>query len=83
MSGRHRPIFIQQDNAKPHVPVNDEDILAAGLSEGWNIRMTCQPSSSPDFNVLDLGYFSSIHALQYQEDTSNIEKLIDGVERSY
>ncbi|GMF19858.1 unnamed protein product [Phytophthora lilii] len=41
-------IFIQQDNAKPHLAPTDPDVVAAGTSDGWNIRMLCQPPNSPD-----------------------------------
>ncbi|ETI53387.1 hypothetical protein F443_03632 [Phytophthora nicotianae P1569] len=67
-SGKKRTIYIQQDNAKPHVSVDDPDIMAAGRSGGWDIRMRCQPPNSPDLNVLDLGYFRSIQSLQYQTE---------------
>jgi hypothetical protein len=59
-------IRIQQDNARPHAKVDDPAILEAGHEGGWNITLTCQPPNSPDFNVLDLGYFNSIQSLQYQ-----------------
>ncbi|KAJ0407208.1 hypothetical protein ATCC90586_004520 [Pythium insidiosum] len=47
---RGRVIFIQQDNAKPHLPPTDPDVIAAGTADGWNIRMLCQPPNSPDLN---------------------------------
>ena len=51
------PIFIQQDNAKTQIDVNDPAFLEAAQSDGWDIRMTCQPPNSPDLNVLDFGFF--------------------------
>ncbi|KAG3008392.1 hypothetical protein PC120_g16258 [Phytophthora cactorum] len=51
-----KTIFIQQDNATPRVPVSGPDVVAAGTSEGWNIRLLFQSPNSPDLNVLDLGY---------------------------
>ncbi|ETI53254.1 hypothetical protein F442_03743 [Phytophthora nicotianae P10297] len=39
-----------------------------------------QPPRSPDFNELDLGFFSSIQASQYQERAYNMEQLVDAVE---
>lgn len=80
---KSQTIWIQQDNAKPHVPVDDPDVVAAGQSDGWDIRIVCQPAQSPDFNVLDLGFFASIQALQYQEETHTIDKLIDAVNTSF
>ncbi|ETO86415.1 hypothetical protein F444_00044, partial [Phytophthora nicotianae P1976] len=57
------PIFVQQDNAKPHVSPFDPDILAAGLEGGWSIRLIFQPPNSPDLNALDLGLFASLQSI--------------------
>ncbi|ETV67673.1 hypothetical protein H257_16257, partial [Aphanomyces astaci] len=57
---RSEPIYIQQDNARPHVEVDDADVTMAGCSDDWSIRLVAQPAMSPDFNVLDLGFFNSI-----------------------
>jgi hypothetical protein len=80
---KKRTIFIQQDNAKPHVPVDDPDVVAAGHKGGWDIRMRCQPPNSPDLNVLDLGYFRSIQALQYRKDCRGVEDLVGAVNDAF
>lgn len=54
---RGMPIYIQQDNAKTHIPVDDPEFVAAAQAEGWDIRLTLQPPNSPDLNILDLGFF--------------------------
>lgn len=54
---RRHPIFIQQDNAKPHLKDDDPQLLEEGFRDGWKIQMKSQPPNSPDFNVLDLGFF--------------------------
>ncbi|KAJ0394738.1 hypothetical protein ATCC90586_008852 [Pythium insidiosum] len=82
-SGKKRTIWIQHDSAKPHVPVNDPDVIAAGTSGGWDIRMRCQPADSPDLNVLDLGYFRSIQSLQYQRECRGVQELIDDVGETF
>ncbi|KAH9123464.1 hypothetical protein LEN26_009938, partial [Aphanomyces euteiches] len=56
-SRRSQAIYIQQDNARPHVEVDDPAVMMEGSSEGWTIHLTAQPAMSPDFNVLDLGFF--------------------------
>ena len=28
-------ISVQQDNASPHIPTNDPDVVSAGLCDGW------------------------------------------------
>jgi len=76
-------IFIQLENAKPHCPADDPDIVAAGTSDGWNIRLRFQPAKSPDFNVLDLGFFSSIQSLQYKEMIRNAGELVQAVVQSF
>nr|GEV71531.1 hypothetical protein [Tanacetum cinerariifolium] len=57
--GHTRPIYIQQDNAKPHFNVNDSAFLEAASRDRFDIRLCFQPLNSLDLNVLDLGFFSS------------------------
>jgi hypothetical protein len=45
--------------------------------------LTAQPPNSPDFNVLDLGFFNSIQALQHQESPRTIDDLITAVEHAF
>ncbi|KAE9017105.1 hypothetical protein PF004_g10455 [Phytophthora fragariae] len=53
---RGTTVFVQQDNAGPHVR---EDETAENV-DGWKIKMRCQPPRSPELNVLDLDFFASI-----------------------
>ena len=62
-SERGHIIYIQQDNAKTHISVNDSVFCAAAQADGWDIRLTCQPPNSPDLNILDLGFFAALQAL--------------------
>lgn len=57
---RGTTIWIQQDNAKTHIPVDDPEFVAAAQAEGWDIRLRCQPPNSPDLNILDLGFFAAL-----------------------
>lgn len=61
--GRHRPIWIQQDNAPSHVPPEDYELQAAIAQTGLDIRIISQPPNSPDMNVLGLGFFFCISAV--------------------
>ena len=45
--------------------------------------MDCQPPNSPDFNVLDLGFFNAIQSLQQEQKMSNIDDLIKCTEDAY
>lgn len=60
MFDRERTIWIQQDNARTHVPPNDLEFQAAVAQTGLDIQIFYQPSNSPDMNILDLGFFSSL-----------------------
>jgi hypothetical protein len=55
-----KTIFIQHDNARTHVPVNDEDFARVAAQTGFNIHLINQPPNSPDMNILDLGFFASL-----------------------
>ena len=56
-------IYIQQDNAKPHILPDDQEFLEAVAKTGLDIRIIQQPPNSPHFNVLDLGFFNSLQSL--------------------
>jgi len=80
---RGMPIFIQQNNARTHVAVNDPAFVEAAQADGWDIRLTCQPPNSPDLNVLDLGFFAAIQALFYKGTPNNIEKIVEKVDKAF
>ncbi|OQR82258.1 hypothetical protein ACHHYP_16321 [Achlya hypogyna] len=71
-------IRVQQDNAGPHVKPG---LLWEG--NGLTVTMVCQPASSPDFNILDLGYFNAIQALQQKRRCKTVEDLLRAVELSF
>jgi hypothetical protein len=73
-----RHISVQQDNAGPHIKPG---LLWAG--HGLEVTMVCQPPSSPDFNILDLGYFNSIQALQQKSRCKSVVELLRVVQLSF
>jgi len=76
---RNQPVVqVQQDNAPAHPPAGPW-FCCAGLT----VSFVCQPAQSPDLNVLDLGYFSAIQALQQQRRTKTLEELVVAVEESF
>jgi hypothetical protein len=78
------PIYIQQDNAKTHIDVNDPAFVQAAQADGWDIRLTCQPPNSPDLNVLDLGFFfAAIQALFEKGTPNNINDIVAKVDKAY
>ena len=80
---RHLPIFIQQDNEKTHIDVNDPEFVATAQCDGCDIRLTCQPPNSPDLNVLDLGFFAAIQALFERGTPNNIAEIVACVEKAF
>ena len=67
----NQPIDIQQDNAPSHLEVNDPVFCEAAKQEGFDIHLIYQPPISLDFNILDLGFFSSYSIYSIQEASKN------------
>ncbi|KAM3326971.1 hypothetical protein P3S67_002097 [Capsicum chacoense] len=82
-SDSNNPIFVQQDNARPHIGNNDLEFIEAARQDGFDIRLCFQPSNSSDLNVLDLGFLRTIQSLQYQKVPKNVDELVEAVERSF
>ncbi|CAN6327224.1 unnamed protein product [Urochloa humidicola] len=78
-----KTIWIQQDNARTHVPVDDEQFARAVAQTGLDIRLINQPANSPDMNVLDLEFFASLQSLTNTTTPKNIDELIANVEKEY
>ncbi|KAH7841708.1 hypothetical protein Vadar_033271 [Vaccinium darrowii] len=76
-------VYIQQDNARPHILPSDVEFVEASREDGFDIHLSCQPPSSPDMNVLDLGFFRAIQSLQHQEAPQNIDELVAAIEKSF
>jgi hypothetical protein len=80
---RGETIWIQQDNARTHVEPNDEAFLAAVAQTGLDIRIFNQPPNSPDLNVLDLGFFSSLQSMTFLTNSRNMDELIQNVQDKF
>lgn len=76
-------IYVQQDNARPHINPDDAEFIEAATKDGFDIRLSFQPPNTPDFNVLDLGYFRAIQSLQYREAPNSIDELVQAVDNSF
>ncbi|XP_076946159.1 uncharacterized protein LOC143617513 [Bidens hawaiensis] len=77
------PIFIQQDNARPHINISDEQFIQEVSRGGFDIRLRFQPRNSSDLNVLDLGFFHAIQSLQEQQVLGPIDELVHAVQTSF
>jgi hypothetical protein len=80
---RGQTIWIQQDNARTHVAATDAEFLAAVALTGLDIRIMNQPPNSPDMNVLDLGFFSSLQSKTYLKTAANIDELVTNVQEEF
>ncbi|RLN13391.1 hypothetical protein C2845_PM09G20790 [Panicum miliaceum] len=80
---RGLPIFIQHDNAKTHIAVDDPEFYRVAQEDGWDIRLMCQPPNSPDLNVLDLDFFAALQALFEKSSLSNIQEIESNVIKAY
>ncbi|ETN18543.1 hypothetical protein PPTG_04121 [Phytophthora nicotianae INRA-310] len=69
-----KTVTVQQDNATPHTSAYSEAVKQACYSDGWKINFLNQPPRRPD--LLDLGFYSSIQALQYQKRAYGVEQLV-------
>ncbi|XP_074352653.1 uncharacterized protein LOC141691797 [Apium graveolens] len=81
--GNNITVYIQQDNARTHLDPTDREFCEVVSRFGFDIRLMCQPSNSPDLNILDLGFFNAIQSLRYKECPKTIDELITPVERSF
>ena len=54
-----------------------------GNTGAQKIKIVCQPANSPDFNVLDLGFFRSLQSYTQKRATPNTETLVNVVEQAY
>lgn len=77
----NKPIYIQQDHARPHIAPNDKLFCDAAKQDGFDIRLICQPANSPDFNILDLGFFNSIQSIQYKTTAKTTAELVTAVDK--
>ncbi|KAH6836341.1 hypothetical protein C2S53_006370 [Perilla frutescens var. hirtella] len=76
-------IYIQQDNAKPHIKDSDIIFREASSSDGFVFTLIQQPPNSPDLNVNDLGWFRSIQSLQTETETNTVDELVNAVVTSF
>lgn len=64
------------NNVTVHPKEDDEKVSSCGQECRRNHKIVMQLLNSPDFNVLDLGFFPSIQSLQYKAAPRNMEELI-------
>lgn len=80
---RSTTIWIQQDNATPHMALHDEEFRRAATQDGFDIHLIAQPPNSPDTNVLDLGFFRAIQSIQHEQAPRTVDELVEAVKYAY
>ncbi|CAN6328745.1 unnamed protein product [Urochloa humidicola] len=75
----NKPIFIQQDNARPHLSPNDKFFCEAAKQDGFDMKLLCQPEYSPSLSVLHLGLFNSSQSVQYKR----VEEIVATVHQDF
>ena len=78
----NRRIRLQQDGAKSHILEDNVEFKEAVDKIGLNLTMFTQLPSSPDTNILDLGFFRAIQSFN-DDCPANEEELIKSVEKEY
>ena len=77
-----RTIFIQQDGAKNHIHEDDEEFNNALMEQDIDAKLYMQTLSSPDINLLHLGFFRAIQSFN-DALPKNIDELIQLVTEAY
>ncbi|XP_057803388.1 uncharacterized protein LOC131018692 [Salvia miltiorrhiza] len=78
-----KTIFIQQDNARPHIKNDDIEFRECASADGFNINIVHQPPNSPDTNINDLGWFMAIQSLRTESVCFNVDQLVNAVVSSF
>ncbi|XP_057808852.1 uncharacterized protein LOC131023326 [Salvia miltiorrhiza] len=78
-----KTIYIQQDNARPHIQDSDPDFRAVASADGFDIHLINQPPNSPNTNINDLGWFRAIQSLQTESVCNSVSDLVNVVINSF
>ena len=74
-------VRIQQDNASVYRPIDMQELEEITHEElSTNVEFVYQSPNGPDTNVLDLGMFRSLQALQFQRVSNNQREIIHNVQ---
>ncbi|CAM9592210.1 unnamed protein product, partial [Sphacelaria rigidula] len=81
---RSKRVIVQQDRASPHTGKNNPEILnSAGMGRGWIVELVTQPAQSPDMNVNDLGFFTSLKSRVWGMNASSTDELMETIFKHY
>ena len=63
--------------------ITDHAFNEATTQDGFNIRLVCQSTSSPNMNILDLCLFNVLQSIQFREFPRDLSALIKAVTNAY
>ncbi|CAN0175929.1 unnamed protein product [Discosporangium mesarthrocarpum] len=72
---------MRQDGAKSHTW--ERGVMEAIQDAAGDIILETQPTSSPDFNVNDPGFFHSIQQLKEGVEVTNGEELVEATMEAF
>eukprot|EP00117_Sycon_ciliatum_P044524 scpid94515/ scgid32113/ len=76
--------YYQHDGARPHTAkANEAHWSRHGQKSGFSIDVVVQPAQSPDLNVNDLAFFSSLQSDTELVAKRNVFDLVAAVEKSW
>lgn len=76
-------IFIQQDNARPHITQDDLQWQQVHQRGNFTFILIQQPVNSPDLNILDLRFFRSIQSLMHKKMPNDVDGLLEAVQEAF
>ncbi|KAL6575274.1 hypothetical protein OROMI_012559 [Orobanche minor] len=82
LANASKDIYIQQDNVKPHIHGSHQDFRAVACSDGFNIKLICQPPKSRQ-NINDLGGLGAYSHCSRRRNKKNMEDLVQNVKLSF
>ena len=77
-----RKIYIQQDSPKSHIGEDNKEFKDTLAEQDINVEFCTQAATSPDVNLLDLGFFQAIQSFN-DVVPKNKEELIHAVSAAY
>ncbi|CAM9716335.1 unnamed protein product [Sphacelaria rigidula] len=73
-------VVEQQNGASPHTGKNNPGFLdSAGMGRGWLVELVTQPSQSPDLNINDLGFCTSLKSRVWGMNASTVDELVETI----
>ena len=80
---RRKTVLCQQDNASPHLSLDDAEFVNSCKGKRLSTCLVNQPAQLPGLNVNNLGLFRSINCLRKKIIAKNLGELIDAVHMAY